>query len=198
MTVLETAWELSLSPPPLRIIICRALRVRPDPGNWSEYPNVWDEVQGLMYGCEWFKVYDIIEVMHVSFASNDRERGENDAASFAGETDAYFVEEGIGWQLVDGQIITRGTEAFESVATDAAAALDDTARPTAAGHLHEALQDLSRRPKADLFGAIYHAMGTLEAVARDLVGDPTATLGEVVKRNPAPRSSLSWQRRRSM
>ena len=64
MTVLETAWELSLSPPPLRIIICRALRVRPDPGNWSEYPNVWDEVQGLMYGCEWFKVYDIIEVMH--------------------------------------------------------------------------------------------------------------------------------------
>ena len=134
MTVLETAWELSLSPPPLRIIICRALRVRPDPGNWSEYPNVWDEVQGLMYGCEWFKVYDIIEVMHVSFASNDRERGENDAASFAGKTDTYFVEEGIGWQLVDGQIVTRGTEAFESVATDAAAALDDTARPTAAGH----------------------------------------------------------------
>ena len=105
---------------------------------------------------------------------------------------------GIGWQLVDGQIVTRGTEAFESVATDAAAALDDTARPTAAGHLHEALQDLSRRPKADLFGAIYHAMGMLEAVARDLVGDPMATLGEVVKRNPAPRSSLSWQRRRSM
>ena len=33
-------------------------------------------------------------------------------------------------------------------------------------------------------------MGTLEAVARDLVGDPKATLGEVVKRNPAPRSSL--------
>ena len=184
VTVLETARDLSWSPSPLRTIICRALRVRPDPGNWSEYPNVWDEVQGLMYGCEWFKVYDIIEAMHASFAKNDRERGENDAASFADEINAYFVEEGIGWQLVDGQIVTRGTEAFESVVTDAAAALDDTARPTAAGHLHEALQDLSRRPEADLAGAIYHAMGALEAVARDLVGDPKATLGEVVKRNP--------------
>ena len=44
----------------------------------------------------------------------------------------------------------------------AVAALGDTERPTAAGHLHEAL----------------------EAVARDLAGDPKATLGEVVKRNP--------------
>ena len=39
------------------------LRVPPDERNWSEYPNIWGEVQGLMYGCYWFKVYDIIEAL---------------------------------------------------------------------------------------------------------------------------------------
>ena len=177
VTVLDAARKLGLGPSRLRTIACQALRVRPDPDNWSE-PNVWNEVQALMHECEWFKVYDIIEALHSRFVENDA------TTSFADEINAYFIEEGIGWQLVDGQIITRGTEAFESIVPAAVAALDDTARPTAAGHLHEALQDLSRRPTADLTGAIYHAMGALEAVARDLVGDPKATLGEVVKRNP--------------
>ncbi len=54
---------------------------------------------------------------------------------------------------------------------------------TAANHLHEALQDLSRRPQPDLAGAVYHAMGSLECLARDVTGDPKATLGEVLKRN---------------
>src|SRR6202020_3574011 len=50
-------------------------------------------------------------------------------------------------------------------------------------HLHEALQDLSRRPQPDLPSAVYHAMGSLECLARDVTGDPKATLGEVLKRN---------------
>jgi hypothetical protein len=182
--VLETARELDWSPSPLRNIICKVLRVRPDPGNWSEYPNIWGEVQDLVYSCEWFKVYDIIEALYAAMVRNDREHGGSDARKFAAEMNAYFVEEGIGWQLVDGEIVTRGTEAFEAVVKDAGDALTKSGRPTAASHIHEALQDLSRRPKADLPGAIYHAMGALEAVARDLSGDSKATLGEVLKRHP--------------
>jgi len=97
---------------------------------------------------------------------------------------SFFIEEGIGWQLVDGQIVTRGTEAFEAVVTEATVALEGSERPTAAKHLHEALQDLSRRPEADLSGAVYHAMGSLECLARDLTGDNKATLGEALKRYP--------------
>jgi len=33
-------------------------------------------------------------------------------------------------------------------------------------------------------GAAYHAMGSLECVARDLTGDPKATLGDILKRYP--------------
>jgi hypothetical protein len=70
------------------------------------------------------------------------------------------------------------------VVTEATAALEESPRPTAARHLHEALQDLSRRPDADLPGAIYHAMGSLECVARDVAGDNKATLGDILKRYP--------------
>src|SRR5947209_6975085 len=96
--VLETGRELGWDPSSLRNIVCRVLRVRPDPGNWSEYPNIWSEVQELVYGCDWFKVYDIIEALHAGMVENDEKRGENDAERFAAEINSYFVEEGIGWQ----------------------------------------------------------------------------------------------------
>ncbi len=182
--VLETARDLGWGPSALRNVVCKVLRVRPDPSNWSEYPNVWNEVEDLVYRCDWFKVYDIIEALYDSFADHDRSKGAGDAQRFADGINAFFIEEGIGWQLADGEIVTRGTETFESVVKEATKALEESGRPTAAGHIHEALEDLSRRPKADLPGSIYHAMGALECVARDLAGDPKATLGEVLKRNP--------------
>ena len=183
--VLDKARELEYAPSTLRVVICRALRKRPDPDNWSEYPNIWNEVQELMYGCEWFKVYDIIEALYASFARNDENSGTQDAEAFSDATNALFAEEGIGWQLVNGQIITRGNEVFEQVVNKATDSLQDSERPTAAKHLREALLDLSRRPHPDLAGAVYHSMGSLEALARDITDDPRATLGEILKRHPA-------------
>lgn len=183
-TVLELPVELGWSPSPLRDVVCRTLRIRPDPGNWSEYPNIWDEVQRLVYGCDWFKVYDIIEALYAAMIRDDQRSGGNDAERFEAEINAYFLEEGIGWQLVGGQVLTRGTEAFEAVVQNAEGALIVGGRETAASHIREALLDLSRRPTPDLSGAVYHGMGALEAVARDVSGDSKATLGDVIKRNP--------------
>lgn len=42
-------------------------------------------------------------------------------------------------------------------------------RSTGSGELHEALQDLSRRPRPEVSGVIQHAMAALECVARDVV-----------------------------
>lgn len=182
--VLETARQLEWSPSALRRIVCGVLHVRPDPGNWSEFPNIWEEVQSLMYGCDWFRAYDSIEALYAEMVENDEQRGDHDAEQFAEEINAYFVEVGVGWQLTDGQIVTRGPESFESVVMKSSAVLKRAKRPTAAEHVHEALDDLSRRPKADLPGAIYHAMGALECVARDVTGDAKATLGEILKRHP--------------
>jgi AbiJ N-terminal domain 4 len=188
--VLQTGKDLGWGPASLRPIVCRVLRVSPDPSNWTEYPNVEDEVNTLVSECEWFKVYDIIEALYAAMAKQDTitrktaPRFAHNASKFAEEVNDFFIEEGIGWQLVDGRIITRGTEAFEVVVSEAAGALQASGRPTAATHLHEALQDLSRRPQPDLAGAVCHAMGALECLARDVTGDQKATLGEVLKRNP--------------
>lgn len=182
--VLDKARELEYAPSSLRLVICRALRVRPDPDNWSEYPNIWSEVQELMYRCDWFKVYDIIEALRTSFARNDENTGMRDAEVFSDAINEFFFEEGIGWQLVDGQVRTRGTEAFEEIVNKATKSLETSERPTAANHLNEALLDLSRRPKPDLPGAIYHSMGALECLARDITDDSKATLGEILKRHP--------------
>jgi len=99
-----------------------------------------------MHQCDWFKVYDIIEALHERFVKNDRENSQQEAVQFAQAINSFLVEEGIGWQLLDGQVVNRGDEAFESVVNQATSALETSDRPTAARHLQEALQDLSRRP----------------------------------------------------
>ncbi len=96
----------------------------------------------------------------------------------------YFLEAGVGWRLVDGLLESRGAEAFESTVDAAQAALESAGLPTARNEIHEALRDLSRRPEPDLTGAVHHAMAALECTARQAAGDPKATLGEVIKRNP--------------
>ena len=42
------------SPSAQRRIICKALRVRQNPENWSDYPNVDSEVDNLLHYCEWY------------------------------------------------------------------------------------------------------------------------------------------------
>jgi hypothetical protein len=108
VVVLETARALKWGPSAQRDVVCRVLRIRPDQGNWSEYPNIWAEVQWLVYGCEWFKVYDIIEALHAGMEEHDRLGGGNASSQLAQELNSYFVDEGIGWQLVSGLIVSSG------------------------------------------------------------------------------------------
>jgi len=152
----------------------------------SEYLG---EVEGLVYDCEWFRIYDFIERVHGQLSRRRTNEYPEHIAQrvqeFQNSLNDFFVEEGIGWQLIaEGEIVTRGTEAFQAAVQQAAAALEQAGRTTARGEIHEALADLSRRPEPDLTGAVHHAMNALECVARDVAGDPKATLGDILKRHP--------------
>lgn len=182
--VLQIARDQGWKPSFLRQVVCYTLREAPDLGNWSEFPNIWEEVQNLMYRCEWFQVYDIIEKLYARILEHDSRSGGQDSAQFAAAINTLFVEEGVGWQLVEGEIVTRGAEAFEGAVRAAVAELRQDQRPTSAGQIHESLRALSRRPEPNLRGAIVHGMGALECVARDVTGDEKATLGEILKRYP--------------
>jgi len=63
-------------------------------------------------------------------------------------------------------------------------ALEAARRVTARDEIHKAVIDLSRRPEADLTGAIQRAMAAPECVARDACGGDRATLDKIIKRYP--------------
>lgn len=172
--------ELELGPGTIRDVLCTVLRKVPDKSNWSPYPNIWEECQWLMKDAPWYKVYDFVEALYRILAKHFRPNAER----WEETINDYFVEAGVGWRLTDGQIETRGPEAFETSVDSARAALESAGLPTASSEIHEALRDLSRRPDPDLTGAMHHAMAALECTARDATGDVRATLGEILKRHP--------------
>jgi hypothetical protein len=176
VAIVDEAPNCGLDPYDLRRIICRTLRKRPDSNNWSA-GNVWGEVQELVDECEWFRVYDIIEAIL-------RELGDDNRLRYTTKLNEVFFEYGIGWKLENTQVVSRGDEAFEFAVRQAAEGFAHAGRITAQREIEEALRDLSRRPTADLTGAIHHGMGALECVARDVCGDDKATLGQVLKRRP--------------
>ena len=48
----------------------------------------------------------------------------------------------------------------------------------------EAIKDLSRRPDPEITGAIRHSLAALECLSRKVTGEPTMTLGKLIKENP--------------
>ena len=90
---------------------------------------------------------------------------------------------GIGWQLVEGKIVTRGDEVFEDTVKTAVAVLEKDAKPTAARRLHLAISALSTRPKADTSGAVTHATSAVECVLGEITGQKT-TLGKYLDKYP--------------
>lgn len=171
------ATEVGLQPSFIRKIVCEVLLIPLDRSNWSEYPNVWDEVNMLIADCPWFNVYDIAEKLHASIQQRP-----DPAQRFRDRLNEYFRVNGIGWEIQENGLITfRGSEAFADATKEAVTVLTDAGRTTAANEIHEALHDISRRPKPDVTGAIQHAIAALEATARDVTGQPNRTLGKLVR-----------------
>jgi hypothetical protein len=133
--VLDMAGHMGHGPSAIRYLICSVLHVRPDPSNWSEYPNIWGEAQELVYGCDWFKFYDFVEALYQSLEESANKEYASDevkerVTTFQNSLNEFFVDGGIGWQMVEGEIVTRGTEAFEANVDTAVEALESAGRVT--------------------------------------------------------------------
>lgn len=177
--LVELCYKYQFHPKPLRSLVCRVLRKRPNQYNWSDFPNIDGEIRDLVDSCEWYRVYDILEAIY----DHMKERYSlYNYEKFEKEVNEYFAEAGIGWQLINGKVDIRGEEGFESIVHSAYDELSISGRVTAGKELHEAIHDLSRRPTPDITGAIQHAIAALECVARDVCGDSKANLGDIMKK----------------
>lgn len=181
--VTEFAYESGLRCERIKTIVCREIGVPPDPSLSSDDCD-W-EVRRILNGCEWYEVYDVIEVLLSELRRVepwvDNGTGED---RFSSRLNRFFIKNGIGWQLVGGRLEVRGTEGFEAAVHTASSELKKAGMSTAAQEIHEALHCLSRRPNPDRTGAIQHAMAAAECVAREFADKPKGTLGDIIKRNP--------------
>jgi hypothetical protein len=132
--VVRLAYDAGLGPSALREMLCELLLESPDPSNWSEYPNVDNEVRGLISQAEWFRVYDFIEMICEHLAKPGGMPGfgmpQDKLAEFAKKLNEAFRRKGVGWQLMDGHIEIRGEESFEKSVRTAIAVTAETGRVT--------------------------------------------------------------------
>jgi hypothetical protein len=173
----QVLYQFGYMPSYLRRIICRTIFSTPDKNNWSEFPNIENEVSHLIMECEWYKVYDIIESFWKNIDLQYRDE-------FQEEVNIYFRQNGIGWKMENGIIEIRGDELFETSVKNVTAALEDSNLNTAKNEISEAMTDLSRKPQADITGAVQHSVACLECVSREITGDKKSTLGDIIKKNP--------------
>lgn len=173
------AEDAGMSPSSMRRVICGVLLVPPDRGNWSEYPNIRHEVDWLIEHAPWYKVYDVAEALYANLAAPGA-RNSPPADEFERRLNGFLVENGIGWELRNGRITRRGSEAFARSTHEVPDRLDESGFQRAGNEMREALRDISRRPEPDITGAIQHAMAALEATAREVTGQPNPTLGKLV------------------
>jgi len=180
--VAQIARDAGMTPSKIRDVICTILLIAPNRANWSEYPNIWDEVQDHLMGCEWFKVYDITESLYRKLVSIYSDNADD----FRNSINLYFREKGIGWELSENGVTYRGSEPFSATTANAIGVLSAVGRTKASSEVHEALRDLSRRPKPDKTGAIQHAIAALECTARDVLKIPNQTLGKLLPKLKFP------------
>jgi len=176
--IVTEALSSGMSVSQLRDTLCSRLLESPNPDNWSDR-NKERETRDLLNNADWFLVYDCIEDIAVWL-----HRYSQQFDTFSLKLNEALMRKGVGWQLINTSVETRGEEVFEAAVRTAIDLASKTVKPVAAKELHEALHDLSRRPEADLTGAIQHAMAALECVARDVTGDVNATLGALLKKHP--------------
>ena len=168
------AENAGLGPGTIYHIVCSVLQKAPDGGYLSYDENARAKIGPLLAEAPWYKVYDIAEALYNPYSATVR------VNEFKQNLNNFFVENGIGWELHDGLIIRRGSEAFQRVAHEVPDLLNDCGFQRASGEIREASNDISRRPNPDITGAIQHAMAALEATARGVTGQPNQTLGQLV------------------
>jgi len=166
----------------LREVVCSTLLEPPDADNWSA-SNVLEEVRWLVTSkAEWPQVYEIAEAFYQRLLTT----GLCDADAFERKLNRLLVRDGIGYVMNHGEISARGSEVFEHAPGVAVEALDEIGTTTASAEMQEAMRDISRRPP-DLTGAVHHSMNALECLAKQLTGNPKATLGQIVSKLNLPK-----------
>ncbi|MDE0603741.1 MAG: hypothetical protein OXI18_04990 [bacterium] len=160
------------TPSQQRTVLCKALRVQPHPSNFSDYPNIENEVSELTMHGPWYKFFDALERIPTFLKYYDIE-------AYYRKVNDLLADENVGYRFEGSKIVRVGTEDFESAISDARAALSGDRFSEARRQFERGLELRNARP-ADWANAIKEAVNSVEAILQIIYNRPGESLTGIV------------------
>ena len=163
------------TPTAQRRILCGALRIPPDPYNWSEYPNVDSEVARLTSTDPWFKFLDGLERIPRFLPSEL-------VATYFHKANELFADENLGYRFDSGILVRVGTEEFHVAIEGARHALADEKFAEPRRQFERAYEFRNSLPP-DWPNAIKEAVNSVEAVLQIIFDSPGVALSSIISQS---------------
>ena len=159
-----------------RRVLCGALRIPPDRSNWSEFPNVDEEVTRLLTTVEpWYRLFDALERIPMFLAGEGVE-------TYYERMNSLLSDEGIGYRFEAGVIVRLGTDEFHESVAIARTVLQDERFAEPLRQFGRAYEFRNSFPP-DWPNAIKEAVNSVEAVLQVIYDCPGVALPAIVSQN---------------
>jgi hypothetical protein len=152
------------------------------------HPNeILDAIRRHFFGCQWYEVYEFLEFV--------LDQKGDQVEKVRSAVNVILERELAGFRYVAGAFVPVTSEK-EVAAIEEAVKIGPFSGVSA--HLRRAIDHLSRKQNPDYRNSIKESVSAVESLARELTGNPKATLGDALaemeksgKMHPALRKSLS-------
>ena len=158
-----------------RRILCQALRIAPNQGNWSEFPNVDDEVVELLTTTPLYRFFDGLERIPLYLQPDC-------VAIYFDKMNALLSDEMVGYRFESGRLVRVGTEEFHTAVAAAQTALQDQRLAEPRRQFIRAYEFRNGFPP-DWANAIKEAVNSVEGVLQVIYDRPGVALPTIVNDN---------------
>jgi hypothetical protein len=133
-------------------------------------------VQGIITSCDWWRFYDICEVIYRYLHQNHDTIGDR----FASELNTLFLDY-LGFQMREGNIEKIGSALVDAQIKEARVLLKEPEFKGADQQFEKAIGHLNIRPNPDVENCVKDAVGAIESVGRIITNNGKAILSNIIK-----------------
>lgn len=144
-------------------------------------------IRDEFFKLEWYRIYDFIEFL-IDKVFNDSSIKED----YINEINKIFEEEKAPYQIIDGLVTPKISEE-EKEEIEKVLNINNQNYAPVQTHLKKALELYHKRPKGDYKNSIKESISAIEALARIILDNQSATLGDLVDKltiHPALKEAL--------
>jgi hypothetical protein len=137
------------------------------------YIEVYNEIKAYFFNCEWYEVYDFIEVFPELYFQNNYQREE-----YRKYCNIVLEQECCAYRFIDSHIVKLTDDMeIESIEKSLSLASKHIGAQT---HIKTSLQLLSDKSNPDYRNSIKESILAVESTCKIIVGDNKATLGKAL------------------